>query len=148
MYNNILNRLSKIGKAAILSTSLLTNCVIAFSQSIEGYYTYGAELEDRLVNVTLEFPTKTSEYLGIYDLIGDHCGVYYNGGRIDCELDGSSIFLKKTSENTYIGKIRSTYSGEFSDLKIIYDPEKDQIIWEILKPNGQFYFPYDAVFRK
>lgn len=148
MCNNILNRLSKIGKVAILSTSLLTNCVIAFSQSIEGHYRYGAELEDRLVDVTLRFPTKTSEYHGIYDLIGNHCGVYYNGGRIDCELEGSSIFLKKTSENTYIGKIKSTYSNEFSDLKIIYEPEKDQIIWEILKPNGQFYFPFNAIFKR
>lgn len=135
-------------KALLIFSILSLFPFVTFPQSIEGYYTYGAELEDRLVNVTLESPTKTSEYYGVYDLIGDHCGVYYNGGRIDCELEGSSIFLKKTSENTYIGKIKSTYSGEFSDLKIIYEPEKDQIIWEILKPNGQFYFPYDAVFSK
>lgn len=141
-----MNRLSKIGIAAILSSSLLTNSVIAFSQSIEGHYRYGVELEDRLVEITLEFPQKASEYYGVYDLIGDHCGVYYNGGRIDCEMEGSSIFLKMTSENTYIGKIKSAYGLGFSDLKIIYNSEKDQVNWEILMPRGQFYFPYDAVF--
>ena len=148
MYNKFLKILPKSGIAVVLAIFLFSNCISAFSQSIEGSYRYGVELEDRLVSVTLKFPINKSEYYGIYDLIGQHCGVYYNGGRVDCEMEGSSIFLKKTSENTYIGKIKSAYSDEFSDLKIKYEPDKDQIIWEILKPNGQFYFPFDAVFKK
>lgn len=135
-------------KTLFLISMLSIYSINSYSQSIEGNYRYGVDLEDRLVEISLEIPNNTSEYYGIYDLIGDHCGVYYNGGRIDCEMEGSSIFLKKISENTYIGKIKSAYGLEFSDLKIIYKPEKDQILWEILKPNGQFYFPYDAIFKK
>lgn len=114
------------------------------SQNLAGHWRWINKAEDRSFEIELATPKNGDS---VYDFIGEHCGVYYNGGRIDC-AEEISIYLKKEQENIFIGSIKSEYSDSTSAIKLSFLPEKNQIRWEVLHANGQFYFPYDAVLEK
>lgn len=119
------------------------------SQDISGSWRW-FELEDRSFTIFLYKPDSDDDLLGKYDLIGEHCGVYYNGGRMDCSYEEYSICLNKISENVFTGTILSAYSFAVSEIRITYFPTSKEIRWEVTKegvgknhlPN---YFPLDVM---
>ncbi|MCE7055121.1 hypothetical protein LZF95_10580 [Algoriphagus sp. AGSA1] len=115
------------------------------SQDITGHWRWFKQ--DRAFTIFLYKPKSDDELLGSYDLIGKHCGQYYNGGRIDC-AEQLSVFLKKERDNIFTGTIKSAYSDGISEIRILYSPKTNQINWQVIKGVGQFYFPHDAILEK
>jgi hypothetical protein len=78
--------------------------------------------------------------------VGDHCGVYFNGDRMDCEVEGHSIFLKQQSENVFTGKIKSAYSRTDFEIRLTFLNAEKKILWEVTKEGGgEFYFPLKVI---
>ena len=63
-------------------------------------------------------------------LVGMHCFTYSNGSKIDCCLDGTSIYLKRNSNNLYLGVLRSCYDDTTHNISISIN--KDTLILKIL----------------
>ncbi|MFC5626470.1 hypothetical protein [Algoriphagus winogradskyi] len=121
------------------------------SQDITGSWRW-FEFEDRAFTIQLYKPELDDDVMGSYDLIGEHCGVYYNGGRMDCSYEEYSISLNRISENVFTGTILSAYSLAVSEIRITYFPSSKEIRWEVTKegvgknhlPN---YFPLDVMMQ-
>ena len=113
-------------------------------QNLEGRWRWINKAEDRSFEIDLAKPREGDS---VYDFVGEHCGSYYNGGRVDC-TEEISIYLKKEEVNIFTGKIKSSYSDEISEIRLVYLPEKKQINWQVIKGQGQFYFPYDCLLEK
>ncbi|MEB2774025.1 hypothetical protein SYJ56_01830 [Algoriphagus sp. D3-2-R+10] len=120
---------------------------VVYAQNISGSWKWVDSPEDRTFDVTISKPNPKDGKLASYDFIGKHCGLYYNGGRIDC-AEQVSIFLKKERDNIFTGAIKSAYSEEIFEIRIVYTPKTDQINWQVIKGQGQFYFPRDAILEK
>ncbi len=138
---------SSLTRVLFLTIAQVFFTQIIYAQNISGSWEWSESSEDRTFHVTLSKPTSKNSQAINYDLIGKHCGVYYNGGRIDC-AEETSIFLKKESDNIFTGTIQSNYSEEISEIRLVYSPETDQINWQVIKGKGQFYFPHEAILKK
>lgn len=81
-----------------------------------------------------------------FDFIGTHCGVYQNGNRMDCAMEDYSIFIKRQSENSFTGKIKSAYSLTEFEIRLTYLTEDKKLLWEVTKKGeGQYYFPLKVI---
>lgn len=134
-------------KFLLLSLSIFLFTVKSHGQNLSGHWIWTDNPEDRTFEITISNPNPIDSTLVSYDLIGNHCGVYYNGGRIDC-AEQTSIFLKKEQENTFSGIIISAYSDSIAEITLTYIPEKNQINWQVTEGKGQFYIPHDAFLKK
>ena len=131
-------------RIVLLLLSIFVVITNSHSQDLAGHWRWINNAEDRSFEIDLAKPKESDS---VYDLVGEHCGSYYNGGRVDCS-EGLSIYLKKEGVNLFTGKIKSSYSGEISEIRLVYLPEKNQIRWEVIDAKGQFYFPYDCLLEK
>ncbi len=138
---------SSLAKVLFLTVGQVFFTQIIYAQNISGSWEWSGSSEDRTFHVTLSEQTSKNSQAIIYDFIGKHCGVYYNGGRIDC-AEETSIFLKKEKDNIFTGTIKSAYSDEICEIRLVYLPETDQINWQVIKGKGQFYFPHEAILKK
>ncbi|GAA0879362.1 hypothetical protein GCM10009119_23300 [Algoriphagus jejuensis] len=86
-------------------------------QDITGPWRWTNNAADRSFEIELGIPTPDDGVFASYDFVGEHCGVYYVGGRIDC-TEAISIFLRKEKENTFQGTVKSAYSDSISPLDI------------------------------
>tara|TARA_R110002020_G_scaffold147614_1_gene323092 strand:+ start:592 stop:990 length:399 start_codon:yes stop_codon:yes gene_type:complete len=128
----------------LLSLSIFLFITKSQSQSLAGHWRWINKPEDRSFEIELAKP-KTGD--SVYDFVGEHCGVYYNGGRLDCSEE-ISISLKKEKGGVFIGTIRSAYSDSTSRIKLTILSEEKQIRWEVTDAKGQFYFPYEAILER
>ncbi|WP_439475073.1 hypothetical protein [Algoriphagus formosus] len=113
-----------------------------YSQDISGSWRW-FEKEDQSFEIYLK--KSTSEF-SEFDFIGTHCGVAFNGDRMDCTYESYSIFLKKIDQNVFVGKITSAYSLTDFEIRLIYLEESKKILWEVTKEGpGLFYFPLKVV---
>lgn len=118
----------------------------SFGQDLIGNWQWEENSEERSFRIAL-YKNKdktTSKYL----INGIHCGIYYNGGRVDCASSFSILLNPGDLENKWEGTIKSDYSGKTSEITITYFPENDRMKWEIQKAYGQFYFPHDAILKR
>lgn len=77
---------------------------------------------------------------------GEHCGVYFDGRRMDYSDGEYSIALENVSENVFTGTILSAYSRTLSEIKVTYFPDTKKIRWQVTKQGeGQTYFPKDVI---
>lgn len=82
---------------------------------------------------------------------GNYCSVFFNGMKIDCGVDQSSIgiFLTKTNENIFTGTFESSFSNTSGALKLEYLPNTNSLKLEILKePGGAYYLPNQVTFSR
>ncbi|WP_155847202.1 hypothetical protein [Algoriphagus marincola] len=115
-----------------------------YSQDISGSWRW-FEKEDQSFSINLEKPT--SEFRD-FDYIGEHCGVAFNGDRMDCTYESYSIFLKKIDQNIFAGRITSAYSLTDFEIRLTYLEEDKKILWEVTKESeGLFYFPTKVVLK-
>lgn len=128
----------------LLSLAIFLFITKSHSQDLAGHWQWINKAEDRSFDIDLANPKTASS---TYDLVGEHCGSYYNGGRMDC-AEEISIWLMKLKENSFTGTIRSAYSDSISKINLTYLPEKGQIHWEVTDAEGQFYFPYEAILER
>ena len=131
---------------------LLLLCIFLFTiksngQNLSGNWTWKDNPEDRTFEITISKPNPLDTTLISYDFIGKHCGMYYNGGRIDC-AEQTSVYLKKERDGIFTGIIISAYSDSISEITLFYIPQKNQVNWQVSKAHGQFYFPHDALLEK
>ncbi|GAB3228572.1 hypothetical protein GCM10027454_28870 [Algoriphagus aestuariicola] len=118
----------------------------ALCQDLSGTWRW-AEEKDNLFEIFLE-KTDPDQKLN-YDFLGTHCGVYYNGERIDCMLEDFSIFLDRHCQNIFSGKITSAYSHSDFEIRLTYLVDGQKILWEVTKKgDGQFYFPVKEVLKQ
>ncbi len=121
---------------------LILFSINGYSQDISGSWRW-FEKEDQSFEIYLK--KATSEF-SEFDFIGTHCGVAFNGDRIDCTDESYSIFLKKIDQNVFVGKITSAYSLTDFEIRLIYLEENKRILWEVTKEGpGLFYFPLKVV---
>jgi hypothetical protein len=84
-----------------------------------------------------------------FDIVGNHCGVFENGNRMDCEVEDLTIFLKKQSNNVYLGKIQSAYAMTDFEIRLTYLKEEEKVHWEVTKKGeGIFYFPLNVIMNR
>ncbi len=134
--------MSKIRKHSILTVLFLLS-FNTFSQNISGSWRWFEE-EDKAFEIFLE--KANPDQLADYDFVGTHCGVYQNGDRMDCSVEENSIFLKRQSENSFTGKIKSAYSQTDFEIRLTYLSEDKKLLWEVIKKGkGQYYFPLKAI---
>ena len=131
-------------RIVLLLLSIFVVITNSHCQDLAGHWRWINKAEDRSFEIDLAKPKAGDS---VHDFVGEHCGSYYNGGRVDC-TEEISIYLKKEQEDIFIGTIRSAYSDSTSRIKLTILPERDQIRWEVIDAKGQFYFPYDAVLEK
>lgn len=118
----------------------------ALCQDLSGTWRW-AEEKDNLFEIFLE-KANPDQKLN-FDFVGTHCGVYYNGEKIDCMLEDFSIFLNRQSQNIFTGKITSAYSLANFEIRLTYLDDCRKILWEVTKKeDGQFYFPLKEVLEK
>lgn len=111
----------------------------AYSQDISGSWRWYEE-EDMSFEIDLVKADSTLQER--FDFVGTHCGVYQNGNRMDCAVEGYSIFIKQQSENSFTGKIKSAYSLTEFEIRLTYLEAEKKLLWEVTKGGeGPFYFP-------
>jgi hypothetical protein len=117
---------------------LILFSINGYSQDISGSWRW-FEKEDQSFVIYLE---KATSYFSEFDFIGTHCGVAFNGDRMDCTYESYSIFLKKIDQNILVGRITSAYSLTDFEIRLTYLEEDKKILWEVTKEGeGLFYFP-------
>lgn len=82
---------------------------------------------------------------------GNHCGVYSQGDRIDCNesAEDFSIILIRTSENIFRGSIRSSYSYSVGQVQLQYLPLEDRMVFTLTTPpKGEYYIPFEAIMQR
>ena len=120
---------------------ILGNMTLA--QDFSGRWFWDANSDERSFEIQLDKAISKTSELSTHNYEGKHCGIFYNGGRLDCPSE-ISIWLHLETEDTLIGTFKSDYSGEISKVKLILSKNRNQIKWEIIEGNGQFYLPHDA----
>ncbi|UZD21963.1 hypothetical protein PBT90_00635 [Algoriphagus halophytocola] len=132
---------------SLLTITLFMIIPMAMGQRIAGHWSWVDAPGDRSFEIELWKNVANPDSPNSYDFVGTHCGVYYNGGRMDC-AEEISIRLKSKEENILTGIIKSAYSESVSKIKLTVLADKNRIKWEVTGAEGQFYFPYDAVLEK
>jgi hypothetical protein len=65
---------------------------------------------------------------------------------MDCAEEDYSIFIKRQSENSFTGKIKSAYSLTEFEIRLTYLTEDKKLLWEVTKKGeGQYYFPLKVI---
>ncbi|UZH56465.1 hypothetical protein JRG66_06285 [Salinimicrobium tongyeongense] len=124
---------------------LLLILLIPFSgiaQDISGSWFWQAENDGPRMEIILK-----AEGAGF---TGHHCAVFENSDKIDCvdQNDTVSIKIKRTAENKFEGTIRSGYSGKKEKVKLLFDPNKKILLFEIREaPGSIYYLPKRAFFK-
>lgn len=78
---------------------------------------------------------------------GNHCSVFLDGNRIDCNdtKDDFSIVLVRKAENIFQGSIRSGYSMAVGNVQLQYLPEENTMLFSLkTAPKGIYYMPVEA----
>ncbi len=116
-----------------------------FSQDISGSYRWW--VDDGESNFEIHLSPIDSEPGSVpTSFQGEHCGVYFEGKRMDCSDGEFSIALNKVSENVFTGTILSANSRTLSEIKVTYFPDTKKIRWQVTKQGeGQTYFPKDVI---
>lgn len=124
---------------------LLLILLIPFSgiaQDISGSWSWQAENDGNRMEIILK-----AEGAGF---TGHHCAVFENSDKIDCvdQNNTVSIKIKRTAENKFEGTIRSGYSGKKEKVKLLFDPKKKTLLFEIQEaPGSIYYLPKKAFFK-
>ena len=81
-------------------------------------------------------------------ITGHHCAVFYDGRKIDC-VESGSVNLTLVSPNVYEGTIKSGYSLQQGNIRVVFNPEENTLAFELLQePEGEFYIPDDIIMEK
>jgi len=83
---------------------LIFSAAFCRGQNLSGRYEFG----NSILNIVVSSDS----------LKGEHCFVSSNGNRIDCCLEETSLFLSKTSENSYKGILKSCYRDTIHSIEI------------------------------
>lgn len=127
----------------ILIAIVIIPC-LTFSQDIAGSWKWKSENGSNSFKLSLIL--KDGEFKGY------HCGIFYNGEKIDCALEEYGTFsveLKRISQGVFEGSIESAFSGVKAEVKITYNSTDDTLIFNITKePNEEYYFPDECILKK
>lgn len=116
-----------------------------YSQDISGSYRWWVDDGESSFEIHLS-PIDSEIGPNPTNFQGEHCGVYFDGRRMDCSDGEFSIALKKVSKNVFTGTILSAYSRTISEIKVTYFPDTKKIRWQVTKQGeGQTYFPKDVI---
>jgi hypothetical protein len=130
---------------SIILFLMLSISANVYSQDISGSYRWW--VDDGESSFEIHLSPIDSEIISIpTSFQGEHCGVYFDGRRMDCSDGEFSIALNKVSENVFTGTILSAYSRTLSEIKVTYFPETKNLRWQVTKQGaGQTYFPNDVI---
>ena len=78
-------------------------------------------------------------------LIGQQCFTTFDGKKTDCCLNSQSLLLKKTSINTFSGKMKSCYDENFHEIEIEF--HEDKLVFIISKDDHDF-LSKESIFYK
>jgi hypothetical protein len=121
-------------------------------------YQAPARRKDKSSNVNLTGKWSYEWSTGDFDLTlkqkgstisGYHCGVMYNGNRIDCFDDTTDVSIKgRVKDNVAFVTFHSFYSDSIGEAKIILlSPLR--IEWVITKaPGGDYFVPNKAFLKR
>jgi hypothetical protein len=119
-----------------------------FSQDISGSYRWFVDEGESSFEIYLS-PINSKIGSTPISFQGEHCGVYFDGRRMDCSYEEYSIALNKVSENVFTGTILSAYSRTLSEIRVTYFPDTKKIRWQVTKDGeGQSYFPKDVIMEQ
>lgn len=88
------------------------------------------------------------EYENPKNIKGNHCVVFYQGGKTDCKKKNAGIFtinLVKIADGIYDGTIESAVSFTSGKIRLQYIEREKAIRFYLKKvPSGEFYIPKEA----
>ena len=129
-----------IKKLLAVYTILLLSMMSASAQDISGSWSWNSKEGSNMFTIDLIQATEN-------DFRGNHCSVFLNGERIDCNdtKDEFTIVLVKKAENIFQGSIRSGYSYAVGNVQLQYLPEENTMLFTLkTAPKGEYYMPAEA----
>lgn len=81
-------------------------------------------------------------------LIGNYCGTFFSGAKIDCIMHDSSFIVDVETDSSFITIFKSDYSSnKLGKVKLTLLKSKE-LFWQIIeKPQGEFYAPEEAFLK-
>lgn len=129
-----------IKKLLVVYTILLLSMTPATAQDISGSWSWNSKEGSNMFTIDLIQATEN-------DFRGNHCSVFLNGERIDCNdtKDEFTVVLVKKAENIFQGSIRSGYSYAVGNVQLQYLPEENTMLFTLkTAPKGEYYMPLEA----
>ena len=84
----------------------------------------------------------------ITSIVFNYCSIFYDGKKVDCNLD-VSFKLNKVNSHVYEGNFQSAFNNKNIDLRIKFNSDFTEFETEIFSQlNGEHYFPDNVIFKK
>lgn len=119
---------------------ILLSVIPATAQDISGSWSWNSKEGSNMFTIDLIQATNN-------DFRGNHCSVFLDGERIDCNdiKDEFTVILIKKAENIFQGSIRSGYSYAVGNVQLQYLPEENTMLFTLkTAPKGEYYMPMEA----